>query len=269
MRRAGHAVQDERRRHRSAARRRRTGRPAGAARRRRRPIRPSAWIRVPTGGAAAPVGSRSSTAADASWTTIRRPVASRSVAGAVTIASMATARSVILRARAIEIGRDRPPLPGVGDPEPAAGRGRAPPRPATTHQVRRRRGPRSGSRRARPTGGPLADDPDDPVGRADLERRRSIRLETSAMTLTGDAPSRSRTKREVAAGRLLRLGGQTPGRRDEAAFDRLGETGRRDRDRRGQAAGPEDADVGLGRADLELAVWRRQLPGDLEPGARG
>ena len=86
------------------------------------------------------------------------------------------------------------------------------------------------------------------------------------MTLTDDAPSRSRTKREVAAGRLLRLGDQTPGGRDEAALDRLAETAGRDRHRRRQAAGPEDADVGLGRADLELAVRRGQLPGDLEPG---
>ena len=65
------------------------------------PIRPTAWTRVPTGGAAVSVGRRSSMAADASWTTIRRPVASSKVAGAVTTASIATSRSVIPRARAI------------------------------------------------------------------------------------------------------------------------------------------------------------------------
>ena len=82
------------------------------------PIRPSAWIRVPTDGAAAPVGSRSSTAADASWTTIRRPDASSSVAGAVTTASMATARSLIRRALAIvTVGID-PALPvALGEPD--------------------------------------------------------------------------------------------------------------------------------------------------------
>ena len=37
-------------------------------------------MRVPTGGAAMPVGRRSSTAADPSWMTKRRPVASSSVA---------------------------------------------------------------------------------------------------------------------------------------------------------------------------------------------
>ena len=47
------------------------------------PIRPSALIRVPTGGAVAPVGNRTSTAPEPSWTTIRRPLASSRVAGAV------------------------------------------------------------------------------------------------------------------------------------------------------------------------------------------
>ena len=109
------------------------------------PIRPSARIRLPT--AARPCrGRRTSMAADASWTTIRRPVESSSVAGAVTIASIATSRSVTLSARAIDDDR-RPGAAepeGVGDGEPGRlGRRRHARR-------RRRRGSRSGSRRARP-----------------------------------------------------------------------------------------------------------------------
>ena len=79
------------------------------------PIRPTAWMRVPTGGAVEPVGSSTSMAAEPSWTTIRRPVASSRVAGAVTMPAIATSRSATLRARAIEtvaIG----PVPGVGEP---------------------------------------------------------------------------------------------------------------------------------------------------------
>ena len=121
---------------------------------------------MPTDGAAAPVGSRSSTAADASWTTIRRPDASSSVAGAVTTASMAIARSVIRRALAIvTVGID-PALPAaLGD----AGRARSR-RGGDEHEVRGVADPDPVAVERAGPGGPLADEPDDPVRRADLER---------------------------------------------------------------------------------------------------
>ena len=48
------------------------------------------------------------------------------------------------------------------------------------------------------------------------------------------------------------------------AFERLGETGGWDAGRRRRGAGPYEVDVGLGWADLELTVWRSELPGDVE-----
>ena len=69
------------------------------------PTRPTARIRVPTPGAVASFARRTSIAPVASWTTIRRPVASRRDPGAVTMASIATSRSVIPRALATETAR--------------------------------------------------------------------------------------------------------------------------------------------------------------------
>src|SRR3954469_24822578 len=77
-------------------------------------MRPSAWMRAPTDGAETPVGNNTSTAADESWTTIRRPPASSRVAGAVTMASIAMARSVIFSARAIDVAEIAAAL-GEGD----------------------------------------------------------------------------------------------------------------------------------------------------------
>ena len=76
----------------------------------------SAWIRVPTGGAALSVGSRTSIAPEASWTTIRRPVESSRVAGVVTTASMATSRSVIRERAGDRHGRRRPAARGRSVP---------------------------------------------------------------------------------------------------------------------------------------------------------
>jgi len=69
---------------------------------------------MPTGGEVVSVGSRTSIAADASWTTIRRPELSRSVDGAVTTASIATAWSGRPSATAtLTVPPDPlPPLPG-------------------------------------------------------------------------------------------------------------------------------------------------------------
>jgi hypothetical protein len=80
------------------------------------PTRPTTRARVPTGGAFVPVGSSTSMAAEPSWTTIRRPVESSSVAGAVTMPAIATSRSSILRARAIvSVAELDVVLPPVGD----------------------------------------------------------------------------------------------------------------------------------------------------------
>ena len=59
-------------------------------------------MRVPTPGAAVSLARRISIALVASWTTIRRPVASSNAAGAVTTASIATSRSLIASALAME-----------------------------------------------------------------------------------------------------------------------------------------------------------------------
>ena len=123
-------------------------------------------------------------AAEPSWTTIRRPVASSSVAGAVTMASIATARSVILRARAIETVAIAP-VPGVGEPDQAR-RWETRPAPATTTTSAGIADPDPVAVERARARGPLAHDPDDPVRRADA-RSVSIRLETSAITLTDDA----------------------------------------------------------------------------------
>ena len=169
---------------------------------------------LPTDGAAAPVGNRSSTAADASWTTIRRPDASSSVAGAVTTASMAIARSVIRRAFAIvTVGID-PALPAaLGD----AGRARSR-RGGDEQEVRGVADPDPVAVERAGSGRPLADEPDDPIRRADLERAEREPARDVGHDLDRRTTVAGEDQREVTGGGLRRLGVESPGRRHEVAF---------------------------------------------------
>ena len=93
------------------------------------PTRPVRRIRVPTPGAGTSFGSRTSIAPVPSPTTIRRPVASRRDAGAVTTAPMTTSRSVIRSAEATEMAFPSADVPVVGRGDvlarrPRRGRGR-------------------------------------------------------------------------------------------------------------------------------------------------
>ena len=91
---------------RSAAGTAATPRPTAAVARRRGapyavPTSPVTSRRVPIAGAFVSFGSRTSIAPLASWTTIRRPVPSRMLAGVVTVAWTETARSRVRRAAAM------------------------------------------------------------------------------------------------------------------------------------------------------------------------
>ena len=144
------------------------------------------------------------------------------VAGTVTIASIATSRSVILRARAIDtVAGD--PAPGLdsGEPGPLVGDAVAtgPPR----SPGRRRRAPRPGSRRAHRNGSPAG--PTNPTTRyvePTLSDAAAIRLDAIGHDLDRARAVALEDDREHAGGRLLRLGGDPPGRRHQPAFDRFG-----------------------------------------------
>ena len=152
-------------------RRRRGDRPAAAARRRRRRS-------DRRHGPGSRPGARSRRSAAGPRPRPRRPGrrsdarSSRAgVAGAVTMASIATSRSVILSARAIDtVAGDPAPGLDLGEPGPPVGDGDA--RWARhDRQVGGVADPDPVSVEGTGPGRPLADEPDDPIRRADLERR--------------------------------------------------------------------------------------------------
>ena len=141
-------------------------------------------------------------------------------------------------------GGDEQEVRGVTDPDPVAVE-------------------RAGSGRT------LADEPDDPIGRADLERSKG----EPARDVGHDPDRRTAVpgegQREVTGGGLRRLRVESPGRGHEVAFVGFDEGSHSDRLRRRERPGPEDVDIGLGRADLELAIRRRELAGHLQPRSAG
>ncbi len=220
------------------------------------PIRPSARIRVPTLGAVAPVGSRSSMAPAGVLDDDPSP-------------------GRVEEAR----GRRHDGIDGhgaIGDPQglgdghgPGGGARRGADRTRGCWRRRRRRCPADDEVRAvadpdpipiEDTGaaGTLPDDADDPIGRADLERSDGDPARDVGRDLDGRPTVSLHEQRDVAGGRPGRLPGQASGRRDEATFEGLVQGRGTDRQRRGQCGAPEHSGSPSASAGSRVARMARR-----------